>query len=684
MKDVFKGIAKTGKHGKHREHQGGYREQSAETMRKRRAAERDLPEMPDPEDVDRMESCRYDLKLFLETYLTDRFDKEWSKPQLRCIDKLQYAILNGGLFALAMPRGSGKTAICIGGAIWAMLYAHKHYVVMVGATSTKAEQLLKDIKTTLRFGQLILEDFPSVAIPIRDIQGNALRAKAQTYLGEPTAMEWSTARLVLADIPGCSSSGSMVEVFGITGDIRGAHITLPSGKIRRPDFAICDDPQTKVTARSLSQCNFREEVIRGDVLGLAGPGEKISCAVPCTIIEEGDLAARLTDNDKNPDFQGEISSAVMEWPKHLESKDKEETIWELYNAERIRGLKARDKGEAANAFYEKHRKKLEKGAEVAWNGRQEEGDITALQSLMNKYFQLGKKAFYAEYQNCPLRREATVYDLTVEQVAGNINGYERFTIPDDAIYTVAMVDINYIGLNYAVIAFEANFTGYIIDYGKMPEHSQEWLVPPKSDEVTVSRNIQAGLTSLMEVFQHKRYHRGNEREQVNVVLIDANFRTEVVMKVIRQLKQMTSLKIVADRGRQDKRYKLPARGLVHKKGAKWHYEKGPQGFQIVHSADYWRMHAQKALTLPAAITGSLTLWGSDPDQHMDFAAEIVSERLATHVPGTFYDVYDWVRNMNVPNDKLDAVVGCYPAAAYLGAELIEAAGPSPVVFEVWN
>ena len=89
-----------------------YRSSQADLMRKKRAAERDITEIPERLDLLRWESCRLDLKLFLETYLPEQFCKEWSAAHLRCIEKMQYAIMTGGYFCLAMPRGEGKTTIC--------------------------------------------------------------------------------------------------------------------------------------------------------------------------------------------------------------------------------------------------------------------------------------------------------------------------------------------------------------------------------------------------------------------------------------------------------------------------------------------------------------------------------------------------------------------------------------------
>ena len=66
-------------------------------------------------------------------------------------------------------------------------------------------------------------------------------------------------------------------------------IFLPDGRSVRPSLVVLDDPQTDESARSLSQCAARESILAGAVLGLAGPGTKISGIMPCTVIRPGDV-----------------------------------------------------------------------------------------------------------------------------------------------------------------------------------------------------------------------------------------------------------------------------------------------------------------------------------------------------------------------------------------------------------
>ena len=107
----------------------------------------------------RREECRLDLKLFLETYMAEAFYLEWSPDHLKALAKIQTSVLDKGLFALAMPRGSGKSTMCLGALMWVILYAHKRYPVLIGATSPAAEKMLKGVLTFMTTNQLLLEDF---------------------------------------------------------------------------------------------------------------------------------------------------------------------------------------------------------------------------------------------------------------------------------------------------------------------------------------------------------------------------------------------------------------------------------------------------------------------------------------------------------------------------------------------
>jgi hypothetical protein len=77
--------------------------------RSRAATSANFPRWPTPRGRLR---CRSDFRTFCERYFPQTFRLAWSDDHLRVIGRIENAVLEGGLFAMAMPRGSGKTSLC--------------------------------------------------------------------------------------------------------------------------------------------------------------------------------------------------------------------------------------------------------------------------------------------------------------------------------------------------------------------------------------------------------------------------------------------------------------------------------------------------------------------------------------------------------------------------------------------
>ena len=244
------------------------------------------------------------FKNFCEFYFPRKFCLAWSPDHLKVIDAIEQAVIHGGLFALAMPRGSGKTSISEVAGIWAMVAGHHVYPFLVGNSEDHALRMLEDIKSELSYNDLLLDDYPEVCFPIRCLEGQARRCLGQLYYDQPTHIGWGANKLVLPTIPGSRASGALIHTAGITGNIRGAVHTRPDGRSVRPRLVIIDDPQTDESAHSPSQCQRRISTINGAILNLAGPTEKISAVMPCTVIAPGDLADTLLDREMHPAWQG--------------------------------------------------------------------------------------------------------------------------------------------------------------------------------------------------------------------------------------------------------------------------------------------------------------------------------------------------------------------------------------------
>src|SRR5574343_892877 len=187
---------------------------------------RDIADHFPPEDTidwKRRNECGKSLRLFLETYFQESFWLAWSPDHLRIIAQLETAIIEGGLFAYAMPRGSGKSTLVERAALWAILYGHRRYVCMIGATQDAAENLLLHIKSILQFNLLLLQDFPCACYPIVKLENRSSRTNGQHYGGSPTLITWVNDKLVFPTIERKDSScnGSVITTAGITGSVRG-------------------------------------------------------------------------------------------------------------------------------------------------------------------------------------------------------------------------------------------------------------------------------------------------------------------------------------------------------------------------------------------------------------------------------------------------------------------------------
>ena len=282
----------------------------AERSRAASAQGRDIGDIPPIINPARRKYCRKSFQAFCEQYHADLFHRAWSPDHIKAIERIESAVLNGGQFAFAMPRGSGKTTLCYIACEWALIYAHRSFVVLIGAEATASLELLDAIRTDMENNEKLLEDFPEVVFPIHSLQGISHRCNGQTCNGERTQMTWTSDRVVLPTIKGSKASGATLRVTGITGRLRGMQSKTPDGHSIRPDLVIVDDPQTDDSARSVSQNDYRERLLAGAVLGLAGPGESIAAMMPCTIIRYGDMAERILDRDRHPEWRGEKTKLV--------------------------------------------------------------------------------------------------------------------------------------------------------------------------------------------------------------------------------------------------------------------------------------------------------------------------------------------------------------------------------------
>ncbi len=641
-------------------------------------AGRDIGELPAVVNPERKARASTDFRFFCDAYFPFTFYLAWSPDHLKVIAKIEQAMQHGGLFAMAMPRGSGKTSICECACIWAVLYGHRDFVCLIGSDEGHAMDMLESIKTELNGNDLLLEDFPEVVYPIQCLDGIANRCSGQLYEEERTHIGWTAREVVLPTIPDSKASGAIIKVAGITGRIRGMKYKRADGHSVRPSLVVLDDPQTDESARSISQCATRESILAGAVLGLAGPGKKIAGVMPCTVIRPEDMADIILDRNKHPQWQGERTKMVYSFPTN-------EALWAKYIEIRAESLRAERGLADATEFYRQNREEMDVGSVVAWPERFNHDELSAIQHAMNLRLQ-DERAFWAEYQNEPLPEETLQDDeLTADQVMAKTNRLRYGDVPIGCNHLTMFVDVQAALLYYVVTAWEDDFTGYVIDYGAYPDQRRPYFTL-RDAQPTLSQtakgtglegSIYAGLEELTNRCLGREWHRDDGANmRIARCLIDANWgsSTDVVYQFCRQ--SAHSALLLPSHGRFVGASSVPfseyKRKLGDRVGLNWRIPnvQGKRAVRhVVFDTNYWKSFTHARLAVSMGDHGCLSLFGDNPSLHRLFAEQITAEyRVKTEGRGRTVD--EWkMRPAAADNHWLDCLVGCAVGASIMGAIL---------------
>ena len=645
---------------------------------------RDIGDLPTAINPERKQQAGESFQYFCETYFPLSFHLAWSPDHLKVIAKIEEAVLHGGLFALAMPRGSGKTTIAECACLWAILFGHREFIALIGASEVHAEEMLDSIKMELDGNELLLEDFPEAVYPIQRLEGIANRCTGQLYQGERTHISWTAKEIVMPTMPASKASGAIVKVAGITGRIRGMKFKRADGRTVRPSLVILDDPQTDESARSPSQCAQRESILAGAVLGLAGPGNKISGIMPCTVIRPDDMADRILDRDKHPQWQGDRTKMVYTFPSN-------EKLWQQYGQVRAEALRNERGLAEATEFYRKHRAAMDEDAVIAWPERFNPDELSAVQHAMNLKLQ-NEAAFFAEYQNEPLP-EATADDdlLTADQIAGKTCGLTQHLVPVGCNHLTMFIDVQQKLLFFVVCAWEDDFTGYIIDYGTYPDQKRPYFTLRDATRTLavaakgtgLEGSIYAGLEALTEDRLSRSWRRDDGAElRIDRCLIDANWgsSTDVVYQFCRQSKHAGIVlpshgRFVGASSRPFSDYKRKPGERV---GLNWRMTNasGKRAVRhVIYDTNYWKSFVQARLVVAQGDPGCLSLFGTSPEAHRMFAEQLTAEyRVKTEGRGRTVD--EWkIRPEQSDNHWLDGVVGCAVSASIQGCVLFGTDAP---------
>jgi hypothetical protein len=655
-----------------------HKERMREDQRRKTKAGQDIGQPPSVEDPQRRAECWDSFRRFCECYFPERFTLAWSPDHLTVIARIEDAILHGGLFALAMPRGTGKTTLAECACIWAAITGRHGYVMPIAVNAGKVTDLLEAIKTELMVNNLLFADFPEVCHPIRALEDRANRAKGQHVEGRKTFIRWQKTTIILPTVyvDGVASvaSGVIIRGAGLTsGGIRGSKFVRPDGKTVRPSLVLLDDPQDDESAASLIQCERRLRLANGALLGMAGPGKAITVICPCTVIRKGDFADSLLDRSKSPTWVGSKFKLLHRWPDRMD-------LWDDYSIKRADEFRNGGDGSATTRWYGQQKAEMDLGSVVAWPERFKPNELSAIQFAMNLFYD-NAEAFWSEYQNEPLDQQQGAESLKIGELIQRLNGVPRRTVPIWATHLTAFVDVQQKVLYFMVCAWSDSFQGSVVDYGAWPDQSRRYFTLADVQK-TLARaapgaglegSIYAGLDKLAKELLPRDWHNeGGHAMRIDRMLVDANWgkSTNVVYEWCRatefgSLVMPSHGRYIGASSRSFGEYQAkPGERL----GTNWLVtaKAGKRAIRhVVSDVNWWKTFVAERLKTPMGDKGAMTLFGRDPQEHQMLAEHCTSEYFARVTrDGSGRTVDEWKWKAEKPDNHFwDCIVGNAVAAS---------------------
>ena len=657
---------------------------SRRISRESREISDDCGQLPRPVNSARRAAASRTFWAFCRWYFPDKCSAAFGPDHRRICDQLQDVAENSGQLAIAMPRGSGKTVLCDCLAAWALLTGRRRFVCIIAATARKAQERVQAFRHAIEQNEQLAADWPEICYPVWKMEG--AYSRRLLFRGERVHVTLQADRIILPDIPGAAGGGGVMLAAGLTGDIRGQNVTTSDGQARRPDLAIVDDPQTEESSLSPTQCEYRERIIKRTVLGLAGAGSRIGCVVPCTIISQGDLAHRLLDRELNPEFRGERVPALYEMPDRMD-------LWQEYYERRRAELREGGSGQNSTNWYVENREAMDEGARHYWPTQPVDGFASPIEFAMEWHLR-DPAGFAAECQQEPhAEQPSETPQLTDIELEQRVNGFRRYEIPAEANRLTAFIDVQEKLLYFAVIAWEADFTGSVVDYGAFPDQARSYYTLRDARKTLRTRYKshgveaawQAGLTELIEQIISRTWKRTDGAGlDVGRLLIDANYgqSTQTVRNVARSCGHRGI--VYPAHGRYVGAKNLPFSQYKRRKGETagadpWRTSVIKGQVHYLYDTNWWKSFVHERLSRPVGDRSGLTWFGKGSrggrPSHRMIAEQCAAER-RTRVEAHGRTVDEWVQIPGRDNHWFDCLVGAAAAASTLGVAL-ETSTPKP-------
>ncbi|TRW26238.1 hypothetical protein FL857_06000 [Criibacterium bergeronii] len=315
-----------------------------------------------------------DLEYFARAYFPHYFSREsasfhkeldhiWSDGVMKDLNvyskeaaKKIYT-LPGNKRAVAAPRGHAKsTNLTFKDTLHSILYAYKHFILIISDVYDQATGFLESIKTELEENEHIKEDF-----------------------GDITGRIWKQ-DVVL------TSTGIKIVARGSNQKVRGI-----KHKQYRPDLIICDDIENDELVRTVEQ---RRKLEDWYFKALSKAGDTYTDIVYVgTVLHYDSLLSKLL---KNTGYKSQKYKAVISFAVNSQLWDKWEQIYVDLDDE--------DRQEHARRYFSDNKDAMLEGADVLWEEK------LSYYDLMKMRVDEGESSFNSELQNEPINPDDCLFN----------------------------------------------------------------------------------------------------------------------------------------------------------------------------------------------------------------------------------------------------------------------------------
>ena len=301
-----------------------------------------------------------------EYFVTHYFPHYLRNPSQSHLHKYLFARLpqilsseRSELDGLAAPRGEAKSTIVTRlFALYCVVTDQKKYIAIISDSIDQSAEFLQAIKTELEVNPRIKTDFPK-AFGVGRL--------------------WQAYTVHTTNSIKIQCAGARKKMRGW---VYGAY---------RPDLVLLDDLENDENVENPDQRDKLERWLKRTPLKLAAAGEKMDVVYIGTILHHDSVLNRIL---KNKGWTTRVFRALIEWPDNMKLWDEWEAIYH-------------DEGElAAIAFYQKNKRKMDKGAVVSWDAR-------PILELMIIRARDGHSNFDSELQNDPAAGEDSPFSESI-------------------------------------------------------------------------------------------------------------------------------------------------------------------------------------------------------------------------------------------------------------------------------